>query len=182
MAEPRCRRCQKRPVWRYRNNDIHACKRCYHVVWNDTRRRLRDDHAALGALERGRIPASLAGYGTDAHEIASALVKEIRDTSWRTGARHEVPLLITRCERLAERELSQRCPRRRGTAVRGYDTMGTLKRLIVALLVTDIGGWRWKGPLKCVLWVSLVMGVVGWSLVRLDRSAQELYVRGALVR
>jgi hypothetical protein len=73
------------------------------VVWNDTRRRLRDYHAALGALERGSIPASLAAHGSDVHAVARALVQELRETSWRTGARHEVPLLITRCKRLAER-------------------------------------------------------------------------------
>jgi hypothetical protein len=73
------------------------------VVWSDTRRHPRDYHATPGALEGGRIPAALAGYGADAHEVARALVKELRDTAWRTGARHEVPLLITRCERLAER-------------------------------------------------------------------------------
>jgi hypothetical protein len=156
MARRRCRHCQKRPVWRYRNNDIHACKRSYHVVWSDTHRRLRNYHAAPGALERGRIPAALAGYGADAHEVARALVKELRDTAWRTGARHEVTLLITRCEHLAER-LSPRegaqpeRPTWGRAAVQGYDVMEMLRRLIVAVLFKDIRWREWQGRVKFVL-------------------------------
>ena len=38
MSAPRCRQCKQRSVWRYKNNDISACKRCYHQVWNTTDR------------------------------------------------------------------------------------------------------------------------------------------------
>ena len=101
MSELRCRQCKKRPVWCYRNNDIDACKRCYHQVWNDTRKQFRVYHASLGLLEHGRIPASLAAYGTTVEEIAARLLQELEGTSWHTGAKHEVPLLITRCARLS---------------------------------------------------------------------------------
>jgi hypothetical protein len=100
MPQALCRRCQKRPLWRYRNNDIHACKRCYHEVWNDTRRRVREYHAALGMLERGRVPETLSAYGSDVQVVAMALAETLRNTVWQTGAKHEVPLLMTRCERM----------------------------------------------------------------------------------
>ena len=52
----RCRRCNQRPVWRVRNNDIHTCKRGYHEVWNDTRCRIRDYH------DDAALPGSLAPH------------------------------------------------------------------------------------------------------------------------
>ena len=100
MSAPRCRQCKQRSVWRYKNNDISACKRCYHQVWNTTRRRLRDYHAALGLLERGGIPETLRTYGSTVEDIARALLAELEGTAWHTGAKHEVPLLLTRCKRL----------------------------------------------------------------------------------
>lgn len=100
MTQALCRHCKKRPRWRYRNNDVYACKRCYHDIWNDTRRRLRDYHAALGMLERGRIPGALSSYGSDIETVAITLAEELENTEWQTGAKHEVPLLMTRCERL----------------------------------------------------------------------------------
>ncbi len=56
MPQSPCRICKKRPIWRYHNNDLHACKRCYHRVWYDTRQRLRAYRTAIAALERGEIP------------------------------------------------------------------------------------------------------------------------------
>ena len=101
MPQSRCALCKKRPIWRYHNNDLHACKRCYHQVWNDTRQRLRAYRAAMAALERGEIPALLASYGGLPQEIAAALASNLRMMSWSTGAKHEVAPLIARCEALA---------------------------------------------------------------------------------
>ena len=103
MPQSRCTRCTKRPVWRYHNNDLHACKRCYHQVWHATRQRLRAYRAALATLERGEIPALLASYGGLPQEIATALASDLRMTSWSTGAKREVPPLIAHCEALASR-------------------------------------------------------------------------------
>jgi hypothetical protein len=52
--------------------------------------------------------------------------------------------------------------------------MGTLKRLIVALLVKDIRWWEWHGRVKFLLWLAAVLGVISWGLVRLDESSHEL--------
>ena len=101
MPQARCALCKKRPIWRYHNNDLHACKRCYHRVWQDTRQRLRAYRAAITALERGAIPALLATYGSLPQEVAAALAQDLRLMSWSTGAKHEVAPLIARCETLA---------------------------------------------------------------------------------
>jgi len=103
MPQAQCALCKKRPIWRYHNNDLHACKRCYHQVWNDTRQRLRAYRAAIAALERGEILALLASYGGLPQEIAATLASDLRMMSWSTGAKHEVAPLIVRCEALARR-------------------------------------------------------------------------------
>ena len=82
----RCRHCQKRPVWRYHNNDMSACKRGYHEVWAKTRRRIRELHTAIACLERGHIPEPLKTYGKSPEGIARALLKELEKESWKTGA------------------------------------------------------------------------------------------------
>ncbi len=34
--QPRCRICQKRPPWKYKNCPPDVCKRCYHQhIWAD---------------------------------------------------------------------------------------------------------------------------------------------------
>ena len=101
MPQSQCRLCTKRPVWRYRNNDLHACKRCYHRVWHDTRQRLRAYRTAIAALERGEIPALLSSYDGTPQEIAAELAHDLRLTVWSTGAKHEVGPLIKRGEALA---------------------------------------------------------------------------------
>lgn len=101
MPPARCALCHKRPLWHYHNNDLHACKRCYHRVWQDTRQRLRAYRTAIAALERGAIPALLATYGSLPQEVAAALAQDLRLMSWSTGAKHEVAPLIARCEALA---------------------------------------------------------------------------------
>ena len=101
MPQALCALWTKRPRWRSHHNDLHACKRCYHRVWNDTRQRLRASRAAIAALERGDIPALLLSYDGRPHEIAAALAQDLRLTSWSTGAKHEVAPLIARCETLA---------------------------------------------------------------------------------
>jgi hypothetical protein len=110
MPELRCRQCKKRPIWRYKNNDIAACKRCYHQVWHATRQRLQAYRAALGLLERGHLPASLATYGQTVEEMARAVLAELQGTLWRTGAKHEVPQLVTRCVRLARANQPEEAP------------------------------------------------------------------------
>jgi hypothetical protein len=45
-----------------------------------------------------------------------------------------------------------------------------LKRLLTALLLKDIPWWEWKGRVKCVLWLSMVLGMVGWGPMRLEES------------
>jgi hypothetical protein len=94
----RCRHCRTRPVWRYHNNDIAACKRCYHEVWGQTRRRIRELHTAIGSLERGKIPEPLKTYGKMAVGIAKVLLKELEPEAWRSGAKHKVPVLPQRCQ------------------------------------------------------------------------------------
>jgi hypothetical protein len=101
MPQSRCRLCKKRPIWRYRNNDLHACKRCYHRVWNDTRQCIRAYRAAIAALERGEIPALLSSYGGMPQEIAAELAHDLHMMSWSTGVKHEVRPLIARCQALA---------------------------------------------------------------------------------
>jgi len=101
MDESYCRHCQKRLIWRSTANDLDACKRCYHAVWHDTRRRICDYHSVLGALERGTIPRALVHYGTTVQHVAEGLLQELQRIIWRTRAKHEVPLLLTRCKRLA---------------------------------------------------------------------------------
>ena len=101
MPQSRCRLCKKRPIWPYRNNDLDACKRCYHRVWNDTRQRLRAYRAAIAALERGEIPALLSSYGSMPQEIAAELAYDLDRMVWATGAKQEVGPLIARCETLA---------------------------------------------------------------------------------
>ena len=105
MRDQRCRHCQQRPVWRYKNNDLGACKRCYHQVWHATRARLRAYHTALDRLECGELPAALVACGQTVEAMARAIVDEVQGTVWRTGAKHEVPSLVTRCARLARARL-----------------------------------------------------------------------------
>lgn len=100
MREKRCRHCQKRPLWRYHNNDLGACKRCYHEVWQQTRERIRELHKALGFLERGNIPEPLKAYGESQERIAESLLRELEAERWQTGAKHEVPILLQRLRRL----------------------------------------------------------------------------------
>lgn len=101
MPQARCALCNKRPIWRSHNNDLHACKRCSHRVWQDTRQRLRAYRTAIAALERGEIPALLAGYDGMPQESAAELAQDLRLMSWSTGAKREVAPLIARCEALA---------------------------------------------------------------------------------
>jgi len=101
MPHARCALCNKRPLWRYHNNDLPACKRCSHRVWQDTRQRLRAYRAAIAALERGESPALQAAYGSLPQEVAAALAQDLRLMSWSTGAKHEVAPLLARCEALA---------------------------------------------------------------------------------
>lgn len=99
-----CCHCHTRPVWRHSKNDIGACKRCYHEVWARTRRRICELHAAMAALERGYIPEPLKTYGKTPEGVAQALLEELEHDAWQTGAKHELPVLLQRCQRLATQQ------------------------------------------------------------------------------
>ena len=100
MPHARCHQCHKRAIWYDRNNDIRACKRCYHQVWQATRQRIRAYHTALHALQQGQKPALLASYRGTPQEIAAQLADALRAIPWSTGAQHEVSVLLMRCAQL----------------------------------------------------------------------------------
>jgi hypothetical protein len=49
-----------------------------------------------------------------------------------------------------------------------------VKALLRVLLFTEIRWWEWKGQVKFLLWLTMVLGVIGWGIVRLDESSQEM--------
>jgi hypothetical protein len=48
-----------------------------------------------------------------------------------------------------------------------------MRALVSALLYKDIPWWQWTGTLKFLLWLSLILGGIGWGLLRLERSAKD---------
>jgi hypothetical protein len=46
--------------------------------------------------------------------------------------------------------------------------------LLGALFLHEFRWWQWKGMLKFLLWLTVVLGFIGLGLVRLDESGRTL--------